>query len=281
MKTPDIPATEERRLSTLHALGILDTLPDGRFDAITNVTSRLFDVPIALISLVDERRQWFKSRKGLTAIETPRDISFCGHAINGNDIFLVPDAASDPRFSDNPLVVGDPKIRFYAGRPLAAPNGEKLGTLCLIDRKARALDGAEHKLLNELGSWVEAEIALLSHWDTINRFLNRLLGHISEPVLLADDDMIVRFANAAALRLLQYKPDELAGRSLLKLLPEKQRMRFEVDATALQRADNGVASLEYAAQMRRRDASEIPVILALFRTMAAGHSVTAIVVRLS
>lgn len=279
MRSPAFPPSEERRLATLHALGLLDTLPEARFDAITRVAARLFKMPIALISLVDGDRQWFKSRVGLNATETPRNVSFCGHAINGDDIFLVPDASSDERFSDNPMVMEEPRVRFYAGRPLAAPNGEKLGTLCLIDRSPRALNGADRTLLNELGSWAEAEIALLWHTHSVNAFLDRLLEQLSEPVLLADDDGLVRFANIAALRLLKYVAEDISGRPLLKLLPEKDRLRFEVEASALQRAEDGIASLEYAGAMRRRDGVEVAVTLVFFRTVAAGRGVTAVVMR--
>src|ERR1700752_1549332 len=115
MLTPALPADENTRLDTLRALNILDTSPEERFDRLTRLAKRLFGVPIALVNLVDADRQWFKSCVGLSATETPRDISFCGHAILGDDILLVPDAGVDERFHDNPLVTGDPNIRFYAG----------------------------------------------------------------------------------------------------------------------------------------------------------------------
>ena len=279
MQTPAIPASEERRLTTLHSLGLLDSEPEARFDAITRVAARLFDVPIALISLVDANRQWFKSRQGLDATETPRDVSFCGHAINGDDVFLVPDACSDERFADNPLVQGEPRVRFYAGQPLAAPNGEKLGTLCLIDRKARALNGAQTALLKELGAWVEAEIALMTHWNSVGGFLDRLLQQFKEPVLIAREDMTIQFANDAALKLLQFASEEIVGRPLLKIFPERERMKFEVFAAALMRAEDEVASLEYVSVARRKDTREFGVALAFFRTVVAGRGVTAVVLR--
>lgn len=279
MQAPAIPASEERRLSTLRALGLLDTPPDRRFDAVTRAAARLFAVPIALITLVDDQRQWFKSRVGLEAAETHRDISFCGHAIHGRDIFLVPDAVADARFASNPLVTGDPGIRFYAGRPLAAPNGEMLGTLCLIDRKPRALDAAQLALLQDLGAWAEAEIALISQCDSVNRFLDRLLDQFSEPVLLADETATIRYANPAALKLLGWAPGEIAGRPLHKIFPEQERLRFEVEASAILRADGGMTSLEHPAVILRRDASEFRVTLAFFRMMAAGRGVTAVILR--
>ncbi|HEY0068747.1 MAG TPA: GAF domain-containing protein, partial [Chloroflexia bacterium] len=118
---------EATRLSALRRLNILDTPPEERFDRITRTATRLFDVPVALVSLVDENRQWFKSCVGLDMSETPRSMSFCAYAIGRDDILLIPDALQDPQFADNPLVTGYPHIRFYAGCPVIAPDGSKLG----------------------------------------------------------------------------------------------------------------------------------------------------------
>src|SRR5690242_11997132 len=133
MQAPAKPKDEEQRLETLRALNILDTVPEERYDRLTRLAKRLFDVPIALVSIIDEDRQWFKSSMGVDAKETSREISFCGHAILGDEILEVPDATKDERFNDNPLVIENPNIRFYAGCPLAVANGSKIGTLCLID----------------------------------------------------------------------------------------------------------------------------------------------------
>lgn len=169
------PINESSRLSTLRSLNILDTSPEERFDRLTRLAKRLFGVPIALISLVDADRQWFKSCQGLSATETPRDISFCGHAILGEDILMVPDAQLDQRFFDNPLVTGDPKIRFYAGCPLTVPNGSKLGTLCLIDVEPRTLDETDRELLRDLTRMAEQEIAAvqLATMDELTLLSNR------------------------------------------------------------------------------------------------------------
>ena len=175
MKTPDIPEDEQTRLKTLKSLDVLDTIPEERFDRLTRMCKRLFDVPIALVSLVDENRQWFKSCVGLDVSETPRDISFCGHAILGNDIFTIPDAASDARFTDNPLVIDEPHIRFYAGCPLRSPNGSKLGTLCIIDRKPRTLSEEDLETLKDLAAMVERELEAvqLATIDDLTRISNR------------------------------------------------------------------------------------------------------------
>lgn len=158
MKTPEIPSNESRRLAALRSLNVLDTPAEARFDRITRAAQQHFQVSIALVSLVDEERQWFKSRQGLEAIETPRDISFCGHAILSDDIFYIPNALKDPRFADNPLVTGPPNIRFYAGAPLHAPDGKRVGTLCIIDDKPREFSAEELAVLRDLADEVEQEL---------------------------------------------------------------------------------------------------------------------------
>lgn len=175
MKWPDTPDDEETRLKTLRSLNILDTLPEERFDRLTRMAKYMFDVPIALVSLVDENRQWFKSRLGLHSRETPRDISFCGHAILGEEIFIIPDATKDERFADNPLVTDDPNIRFYAGCPLRFTDGSKLGTLCIIDKKPRALSADDLEALKDLATTVERELAAvqLATSDELTNILNR------------------------------------------------------------------------------------------------------------
>lgn len=172
---PDIPQQEETRLKTLRSLNVLDSQPEERFDRLTRMAKRIFGVPIALVSLVDENRQWFKSCVGLHVSETPRDISFCGHAILGNDVFIIPDATTDERFADNPLVLNEPHIRFYAGCPLRAPNGSKLGTLCLIDRKSRSLGAEDLETLQDLASMAESELAAvqLATLDELTEITNR------------------------------------------------------------------------------------------------------------
>ena len=175
MQKPEIPADDAARLDRLHGLDILDTLPEERFDRLTRLASRLFDVPIALVSLVDRSRQWFKSCHGLDASETPRDISFCGHAILGDEIFVISDAAADIRFHDNPLVTDNPHIRFYAGCPLSASDGNKLGTLCIIDRVPREFGEDDANLLRDLALMAEQELVSiqLASTDELTKISNR------------------------------------------------------------------------------------------------------------
>lgn len=144
---------EQERLKALNGYGILDTPNEPEFDAIVREAASLMGAPMALISLVDENRQWFKARIGIDAQETPRSISFCTHAIRGNDVFVVPDAKQDPRVAQSPLVTNDPKIRFYAGAPLRTPTGHRIGTLCVMDRSPREpLSDSERERLEYLAA---------------------------------------------------------------------------------------------------------------------------------
>jgi len=158
MLKPALPPDETVRLASLRALSILDTPAEERFDRITRVTAHLFDVPMALISLVDTDRQWFKSCQGVSASETSREISFCAHAILGDHVFYVSDTHADSRFADNPLVTRDPFLRFYAGYPIPAPGGHKIGTLCIMDRKPRAMGESDFGLLRDLAEWAHLEL---------------------------------------------------------------------------------------------------------------------------
>ena len=158
MIKPEIPKNEAERLHALRTLKILDTSYEERFDRVTRMAQRMFDVSISVVSLIDENRQWFKSKQGLEVFETHRNISFCGHTINQDELFIIPDAAQDKRFFDNPLVTGGPKIRFYAGCPLKLRQGINIGTLCLIDTKPKNMDADDQQLLKDLGDMIEQEI---------------------------------------------------------------------------------------------------------------------------
>lgn len=153
-----IPEYDGQRLKALRKLLILDTPAEERFDRITQFAMREFDMPMALVSLVDRDRQWFKSNFGIDAAETPRDISFCGHAILERNLLLVPDALRDERFHDNPLVVNKPWIRFYAGAVLRMPYGVALGTLCVMDTRPRQMDPVDQSILGSLRDLVVEEM---------------------------------------------------------------------------------------------------------------------------
>ena len=151
------PPDEPDRLRALHGLGLLDTPPEERFDRFTRLARRIFDVPMALVTLVDAERQWFKSRQGVEATETPRDAAFCAYAIHGDDPFVVRDAELDARFADSPMVAGPPRIRFYAGHPIRV-GPHRIGTLCLGDHRPRDLTDEDLKILEDLAELVEREL---------------------------------------------------------------------------------------------------------------------------
>ena len=179
---------ESARIEALHALQILDTPPEERFDRITKIAQIMFDVPIALVSLVDVNRQWFKSCAGLSATETPRSMSFCSHAILNEDVMSIEDAKKDERFTDNPLVTGEPHIRFYAGKPIRDPNGKKLGTLCIIDTKPRTFSKADKSVLIDLANWVESEFKNTVLTNSLKQTAKNL-SLVQEELLKQNEDL--------------------------------------------------------------------------------------------
>lgn len=153
-----IPKDERQRLASLKALRILDTPPEERFDRITKLALQLFDVPISTVTLVDSKREWFKSCQGLPVKEGKRAISFCGHTVLSNDLFMIPDATKDPRFAKNPMVQDKPYIKFYAAFPLKAADGKRVGAFCIKDRRPRRLGEGKIALLKSLATWAELEL---------------------------------------------------------------------------------------------------------------------------
>lgn len=151
---------ERQRLKILWEYQVLDTVPEEVFDQLTELAAHICEAPIALISLVDEDRQWFKSKVGISLGQTSRDVSFCAHAIRQSGLFVVSDATKDPRFAKNPLVVSDPKIRFYAGAPLVTPDGHALGTLCVIDTVPRKLRPDQQQAMQVLARHVVSQLEL-------------------------------------------------------------------------------------------------------------------------
>jgi two-component system, NtrC family, sensor kinase len=177
------PADEAGRLQALRQYHLLDTLPEAVFDDLTFIASQICDTPIALVSLIDQDRQWFKSRVGLDATETPRDMAFCAHAIlEPEKIFQIADASQDPRFDTNPLVIGGPEIRFYAGVPLVTPEGHAVGTLCAIDRKPRVLSDAQLRSLQALAREITVQLELRR---TIATLQAELAGAAAKPIAAA------------------------------------------------------------------------------------------------
>lgn len=175
MLKPPIPHDEEARLAALNLSGALDSGTEERFDRYTRLAARMFDVPIALISLVGRDEQVFKSQQGISASSTSRDVSFCGHAILSDSVMVVEDASKDSRFFDNPLVTGEPGIRFYAGCPLISNDGFRLGTLCIVDTRPRECDPRDIEALKDLGAMVSGELSTirLATVDELTSLSNR------------------------------------------------------------------------------------------------------------
>jgi GAF domain-containing protein len=162
MKAPT-PKNEKKRLEVLWQYEVLDTVPEQVFDELTELAAYICESPVALITLVDEKRQWFKSRLGVDIKETSRDVSFCGHTILQQNVLVIPDTAKDKRFAKNPLVVSEPKIRFYAGAPLITPDGHALGTLCVLDKKPHKLSPDQMRALEILSRHVMTQLELRRH----------------------------------------------------------------------------------------------------------------------
>ena len=190
-----IPADDAKRVEALEKLNVVYTPAEERFDRVTRLARKMFQAPIALVSLVDATRQWFKSADGVAASETPRAVSFCGHAITGDDVMVVPDAQRDERFSDNPLVTGDPYLRFYAGYPLSGPDGSRLGTLCVIDREPREFTGSDLESLRDLGAMVEEELAA----DRLSRAQRELIAERDALKRRAMVDSLTKLWNRGAI----------------------------------------------------------------------------------
>jgi two-component system cell cycle sensor histidine kinase/response regulator CckA len=221
MKVPPRPQDEARRLSALREYRLLDTSPDQTLDDLTALAAYICEAPISLISLVDEERQWFKSNLGMSVCETPRDASFCGHAILASEPLIVPDAAADERFVDNPLVTGEPFIRFYAGTPLVTPEGQAIGTLCIIDRVPRILSALQLEALRVLSRQVMAQLELRRHMRELlatqraleaSEARNRaLFDYAPDGIVVTDAQAYYLDGNPSVCRMLGLSRDELIG----------------------------------------------------------------------
>ncbi|CAH1043562.1 ATP-binding protein [Halomonas sp. TD01] len=223
MQAADFPENEYQRLAALHALQVLDTPADKAFDRITQLACDLFDLPIALVSLVDAERQWFKSHQGLAASETCRDLSFCAHAVALNDILVIEDTLEDLRFADNPLVTGSPHIRFYAGQPLQLADDLPVGTLCLIDRQPRSFSQRDRAILKSLAGQVEE--LLRQHQirralaQTTRRY-EALFNESATGIVRIDRSGSVLSINPFALTMLGYQQHEVVGNNVAMFTPE-------------------------------------------------------------
>ncbi|MGH9443564.1 MAG: diguanylate cyclase, partial [Thermoanaerobaculia bacterium] len=195
MQIPPVPPDEPQRIASLRALNVLFTPAEERFDRITRCAARLLDAPLSMVSLVAADVQWFKSTQGCDSVGTPRSVSFCGHAILSDGPFVVADATKDPRFHDNPLVTGEPFVRAYAGQPLRSPDGKRIGSLCVIDRRARSFSPADLEILRDLGAWVESELQA----QALSASQQDLASEVETPRRTALVDTLTRTWNRGAI----------------------------------------------------------------------------------
>jgi len=226
MQKPQIPLNESARQAALDRYNVLDTLPEKEYDDLTRLAASICGTPIALISLIDRDRQWFKSQVGLGASETPRDISFCGHVVANDEMLQVNDALKDERFADNPLVVDEPKIRFYAGVPLKTSDNFTLGTLCVIDRAARDLTPIQIQQLESLSRLVISQLELRRNNQAANLLVSVLesskklsilqqaiLDSVNLAVIATDLQGVIQSFNSGAEAILGYTASEIIGKS--------------------------------------------------------------------
>lgn len=239
---------EPARLKALHRYNILDTLPEETYDRITRLASRLLDAPVALISLVDSDRQWFKSAQGLEVQETPRSMAFCAHAILGDEVMIVSNASNDPRFQNNPLVTGDPNIRFYAGAPLKTHDGHHIGTLCVMDRQERVrFSEDDTALLADLAHIVMDELELRITTRKAYMFKS-VVQHTRDSVFITKADFNapgpeIIYANPAFLEHIDYTEDQVLGQSP-RFLQSNEISRHRMAALRTARDTNAPFSQE-------------------------------------
>jgi diguanylate cyclase (GGDEF)-like protein len=263
---------EVRRLRALRRLNILDTPEEEAFDEITRLIAGLLDVPIALISLVDEQRQWFKSRVGLAVEQTSREIAFCSYTINQDDLFVVEDAEHDPRFADNPLVRGEPRIRFYAGAPLILPGGEVIGTLCVIDHKPRQVSTTQRQALAVLANKVVTELELRQRVLSLEAEVERRRAAEVHIMHLATRDPLTGLPNRAALMDRLKQSIKIAARDqhlLAFMFLDLDRFKFindslghhVGDAVLCQVAERLTAALRDSDTVARLGGDEFAIVL--------------------
>src|SRR5271168_1801643 len=263
MKAP-LPKNEAARLETLQRYGVLDTLPELEFDDLSRLASMICGTPIALVSLIDEKRQWFKSRVGLEEAETPLDIAFCAHAILEPDVMVVPDARADERFRNNPFVTAHPGVRFYAGAPLVTPEGHALGTLCVMDHQPRDMSSDQRHALKSLSRLVVTQLELrrsvgnLSRAMIERRFaedeLDQLFTLSLDMLGIAGFDGYFKRINPAWERTLGIPTTELLSRPYLEFVHPDDQEASIVEAKKL---GEGIQTVSFENRYRCSDGSYV------------------------
>ena len=263
MEVAPIPANEPERLAALSEYHVLDTPAEPVFDEITALAASICNAPLALISLVDRDRQWFKSVYGLSGLcATPRDVSFCAHAILGKELMEVPDTRADPRFRDNPLVTEAPNIRSYAGVPLIMPDGLAMGTLCVVDYVPHSLEAAQKAALIRLAGVVTALFEARKTMHSHAMRLGMILEHSFNEIYAFDGATLrCTHANDSARKNLQFSKPELAALTPMDLLPEQEKATLLARLEALRAGAEQVAVLE--TEFQRKDGSRYPVEMRL------------------
>ena len=263
MKPAPVPANDPERLSKLAEYAVLDTPAEADFDALTELAASLLGVPIALVSLIDANRQWFKARYGLEVPETPRDVSFCGHVVAAEAPLVVDDAWKDERFADNPLVTGEPRVRFYAAMPLRTADGFVLGTLCAIDHEPRTLSPAQERILRALAAQVVSLLELRRQARELKEQRHALAVFTSffelSPDLCctADPSLHFRELNPAASRVLGWSHEELRARPFTELVHPDDLALTEAEAARLLRDEASTTTFEN--RYRHRDGHWVPL----------------------
>jgi PAS domain S-box-containing protein len=259
MKAP-LPENEAARLESLHRYAILDTLPEQEFDDLSRLAALICGTPIALVSLVDENRQWFKAKVGIEDTETPRDIAFCAHAIHASSVMVVPDALADERFRSNPLVTGNPNVRFYAGAPLRTPEGYALGTLCVIDRVPRELSADQLEALTALSRLVVNELELRRSVGDLSKAvrerrivedeLDQLFNLSSDLFCIAGFDGYFKRLNPSWEQTLGISREELLSRPYVEFIHPDDR---EITRKEAQKIAGGEVTFSFENRFRRGD----------------------------
>ncbi|MCG8709977.1 EAL domain-containing protein [Brenneria sp. 4F2] len=269
MRRAPIDKCEANRLAALHEYGIKNALFDPDLNHLINLAANVFNVPIVLVSLLESERQLFAAGTGLSVKETPIELAFCVHAIQGTEILVVPDARKDPHFSQNPLVTGAPYIRFYAGIPLRTPSGYAIGALCIIDIKPRsALSARDEHNLQDLAALVMAKLEMrrLNLARKVNQARFEDIAHTSsDTVICVNEKGIITFWNAAAQKMLEYVDSEIIGRSVDTLLPESSFAQLKLLIADKQFQSSGIATLEMNVRVKNGTLLLVELFLSMWK----------------